>query len=26
MNVGSRDLTNATYDKKIILLFDLRFA
>ena len=26
MNVGSRDLTNSTYDKKMILLFDLRYA
>ena len=26
MNVGSKDLTNATYDKKILLLFDLRYA
>ena len=26
MNVGSKDLTNATYDKKMILIFDLRYA
>jgi hypothetical protein len=26
MNVGSKDLTNATYEKKMILLFDLRYA
>jgi hypothetical protein len=26
INVGSKDLTNATYDKKMILLFDLRYA
>lgn len=26
MNVGSKDLTNATYDKKMILLLDLRYA
>jgi hypothetical protein len=26
MNVGSKDLTNTTYGKKMILLFDLRYA
>ena len=26
MNVGSKDLTNAAYDKKMILLCDLRYA